>query len=236
VAGLVAPRVFDREGEKQAMRQHVPDTAAANAALDTAREASRRDHLPYQVRHLDEIDWETIRWPGETGKMLFHPAPSSRPRTMPAPCGSRRARIIPSTITASGLVHPEGRVHDRRQAVSAGHDALPLRPAFRGGLPHRDRRRDPDRVVSRPVDRPIYAGRFNMDKRLKRSVWNFEAAGPAVPAPSARLLVEVGHCVALVAPSWRPSATTAHLNSGNPAHIRRIAGASPRNSPPSQPE
>jgi hypothetical protein len=43
------------------MSQHVPDTAAANAALDTAREPSRRDHLPCQVRPLDEIDWETIR-------------------------------------------------------------------------------------------------------------------------------------------------------------------------------
>ena len=61
MAGPVAPRVFDREGE--------------NDALDTAREPSRRDHLPCQVRHLDEIDWETIRWPGETGKMLFHPSP-----------------------------------------------------------------------------------------------------------------------------------------------------------------
>jgi hypothetical protein len=39
--------------------------------LATAREPSRRDHLPCQVRHLDEIDGETIRWPGETGKMLF---------------------------------------------------------------------------------------------------------------------------------------------------------------------
>jgi len=58
------------------MSQHVPDTASANAALDTAREPSRRDHLPCQVRHLDEIDWETIRWPGETGKMLFHPSPN----------------------------------------------------------------------------------------------------------------------------------------------------------------
>jgi hypothetical protein len=57
------------------MSKHVPDTAAANAALDTTREASRRDHKPYQVRHLDEIEWETIRWPGETGKMLFHPRP-----------------------------------------------------------------------------------------------------------------------------------------------------------------
>jgi hypothetical protein len=25
------------------------------------------------VRHRDELEWETIRWPGETGKMLFHP-------------------------------------------------------------------------------------------------------------------------------------------------------------------
>ena len=57
------------------MSKHIPDTAAANAALETRREASRRDHLPYQVRHLDEVEWETIRWPGETGKMLFHPTP-----------------------------------------------------------------------------------------------------------------------------------------------------------------
>jgi hypothetical protein len=40
---------------------------------------------------------------------------------------------------------------DRR--LPAGHDALPPRPAFRGRAPHRDRRRDPDRAVSRPVDR-----------------------------------------------------------------------------------
>jgi hypothetical protein len=38
------------------MSQHVPDTAAANATLDTAREPSRRDHLPCQVRNLDEIE------------------------------------------------------------------------------------------------------------------------------------------------------------------------------------
>ena len=25
------------------------------------------------IRHVDEMEWETIRWPGETGKMLFHP-------------------------------------------------------------------------------------------------------------------------------------------------------------------
>ena len=35
-----------------------------------------RDKLkdePPIVRHIADMDWETIRWPGETGKMLFHP-------------------------------------------------------------------------------------------------------------------------------------------------------------------
>ena len=27
------------------------------------------------LRHRDELEWETIRWPGETGKMMFHPRP-----------------------------------------------------------------------------------------------------------------------------------------------------------------
>ena len=53
--------------------KEIPDTASANAGLTTSREASRRDHKPYETRHFDEVDWETIRWPGETGKMLFHP-------------------------------------------------------------------------------------------------------------------------------------------------------------------
>ena len=57
------------------MSKHVPDTADVNSGLSTDREASRRDHLPYEIRHLDEVEWETIRWPGETGKMLFHPRP-----------------------------------------------------------------------------------------------------------------------------------------------------------------
>jgi hypothetical protein len=39
------------------------------------RQPSRQDHQPYEARHRDEIEWETIRWPGETGKMLFHPRP-----------------------------------------------------------------------------------------------------------------------------------------------------------------
>ena len=35
----------------------------------------KEGHLPFEARHIDELDWETIRWPGETGKMLFHPRP-----------------------------------------------------------------------------------------------------------------------------------------------------------------
>jgi redox-sensitive bicupin YhaK (pirin superfamily) len=30
-------------------------------------------HQPPEYVHRDEREWETIRWPGQTGKMLFHP-------------------------------------------------------------------------------------------------------------------------------------------------------------------
>ncbi|KQY97467.1 hypothetical protein ASD45_22685 [Pseudolabrys sp. Root1462] len=43
------------------------------AATTPKREASRKDHLPFEAKHVDDFEWETIRWPGETGKMLFHP-------------------------------------------------------------------------------------------------------------------------------------------------------------------
>src|SRR5258707_7098242 len=36
---------------------------------------SKQRHQPCEIRHRDDIEWETIRWPGETGKMLFHPRP-----------------------------------------------------------------------------------------------------------------------------------------------------------------
>ena len=34
-----------------------------------------RAHAPCEAVHVDEREWETIRWPGQTGKMLFHPRP-----------------------------------------------------------------------------------------------------------------------------------------------------------------
>ena len=44
--------------------------------MNTQTPASQADHKMV-VRHLDELEWETIRWPGETGKMVFHPRPEN---------------------------------------------------------------------------------------------------------------------------------------------------------------
>src|SRR5260221_2149473 len=38
-------------------------------------EVATRTHQPCEAVHVDEREWETIRWPGQTGKMLFHPRP-----------------------------------------------------------------------------------------------------------------------------------------------------------------
>ena len=43
-------------------------------------------HQPAEYVHRDEREWETIRWPGQTGKMLFHPRPE-RPTDQ---CRNRR--------------------------------------------------------------------------------------------------------------------------------------------------
>jgi len=40
------------------------------------RNAGSKDHGAI-IRHIDDLEWETIRWPGETGKMLFHPRPEA---------------------------------------------------------------------------------------------------------------------------------------------------------------
>src|SRR5690348_10557246 len=45
----------------------------------TSRKPSRKDHLPYEVRHIDDYEWEKIRWPGQNGKFVFHPR-LERPR------------------------------------------------------------------------------------------------------------------------------------------------------------
>ena len=45
----------------------------AEGAGKAERAAPR--HQPAEYIHRDEREWETIRWPGQTGKMLFHPRP-----------------------------------------------------------------------------------------------------------------------------------------------------------------
>ena len=33
------------------------------------------DHQPMEAAHIDDREWEIIRWPGQMGKMLLHPNP-----------------------------------------------------------------------------------------------------------------------------------------------------------------
>ena len=33
------------------------------------------DHQPREATHIDDREWEIIRWPGQMGKMLLHPNP-----------------------------------------------------------------------------------------------------------------------------------------------------------------
>ena len=40
-----------------------------------ASEGRNPGDQPFEAKHRDDMDWEVIRWPGETGKMLFHPRP-----------------------------------------------------------------------------------------------------------------------------------------------------------------
>ena len=48
-----------------------------------SKPTSRRGKIPASrarapaFMRLDQRDWETIRWPGQTGKMLFHPRPEN---------------------------------------------------------------------------------------------------------------------------------------------------------------
>ena len=33
------------------------------------------NNLPVEIRHIDDMPWETLRFPGQHSKMLFHPRP-----------------------------------------------------------------------------------------------------------------------------------------------------------------
>src|ERR1700688_3392052 len=58
-----------RRSGKTADARHSPEEIPMTAVDSKLR------HQPCEIRHRDDVEWETIRWPGETGKMLFHPRP-----------------------------------------------------------------------------------------------------------------------------------------------------------------
>ncbi len=113
-----------------------------------------QDHGP-EYRHIDDMPWETLRFPGQHCKMVFHPRPERpsepeyRLRALPA----RLVSSAPSPRFRAGLVRARGHVQDRRTHRGSGHRGVPRRPALRGGPLDRDRRADVLRAIYR-ADRP----------------------------------------------------------------------------------
>ncbi|HWA37875.1 MAG TPA: cupin domain-containing protein [Burkholderiales bacterium] len=115
------------------------------------------------------MDWETIRWPGETGKMLFHPRKDN-----PTEPNAGLLRFEP------GAHHPLHR-HDFAQVwyVLEGRFRMGTRECGPGSMiwhsdPHYEEELSTETgglmlIVQYPGPttggRPIYDERFNMEKR-----------------------------------------------------------------------
>jgi hypothetical protein len=128
----------------------------------------RPDRAPV-ARHVDDMEWETIRWPGETGKMLFHPRPEN-----PTEPNAGLLRFAP------GAHHPLHR-HDFAQVwyVLEGRFRMGGREYGPGTMiwhadPHYEEELETDTgglmlIVQYPGPttggRPIYDDRFNMAER-----------------------------------------------------------------------
>ena len=136
----------------------------------TAPPIARSGHLPMEAVHVDDREWETLRWEGQWSKMLFHPRPE-RP-----------------TEPNAGLVRYEpGAHHPRHQ-----HDFAQVWYIVEGEFQHRRARcTGRARCSSIPIrisrsrwsprpagvmlfvqypgpstgGRPIYDGRFNVQAR-----------------------------------------------------------------------
>ena len=131
--------------------------------------AATNPHQAPEYAHRDEREWETIRWPGQTGKMLFHPR-ADRP-TEP---NAGIVRYEP------GSHHPLHR-HDFAQVwyVLKGEFRIGARTCGPGTMmyypdPHFEEELVTDSggemlFVQYPGPstggRPIYEGRFNMAAR-----------------------------------------------------------------------
>ena len=53
-----------------------PNSAASDPFThDPKTGPSTEQHHPHECRHVDDMDWEMLRYPGQWSKMLFHPNP-----------------------------------------------------------------------------------------------------------------------------------------------------------------
>jgi anti-sigma factor ChrR (cupin superfamily) len=127
-----------------------------------------KHHAPV-ARHIDEMQLETIRWPGETGKMLFHPRAEN-----PTEPNAGLLRLAP------GANHPLHR-HDFAQLwyILEGEFRIGARSYGPGTMiwhpdPHYEEELHTDTgglmlIVQYPGPttggRPIYDDRFNLQQR-----------------------------------------------------------------------
>ena len=137
----------------------------------SAQPAASLKHQAPHVTHVDDHQWETIRWPGQTGKMMFHPRPENPTepnagivRYEP---GSRHPfhqhdfaqvwYIIEGEFTIGGKLHGPGTMffytdphyEEELSTQTGGQMVFVQYPGPTTG------------------GKPIYDGRFNMDKRKK---------------------------------------------------------------------
>jgi hypothetical protein len=137
--------------------------------MSSAAAKSQQQDKAHVARHIDEIEWESIRWPGETGKMLFHPRPEN-----PTEPNAGLLRMAP------GAHHPLHR-HDFAQIwyILEGDFRIGERNYGPGTMiwhsdPHYEQELHTDTgglmlIVQYPGPttggRPIYDDRFNLQER-----------------------------------------------------------------------
>ena len=139
---------------------------------------SKTDHQPMEAVHVDDRPWETLRWPGQESKMLFHPL-----RERPTEPNAGLVRYEP------GSHHPfhkhdfaqvwyvlEGEFHIGEAVYGPGtmlfypdpHFEAPLRTET-GGLMLFVQYQGPT-----TGGRPVYDDRFNLKERRPLSEENVE--------------------------------------------------------------
>jgi len=52
-----------------------PQAKAQAKPAETTVEALIAERQPHRIVHADDLEWKKIRWPGEWGKIAFHPRP-----------------------------------------------------------------------------------------------------------------------------------------------------------------